>query len=114
VFSQVDVSKSSLPDFSEQAVMAKLVSDTISHRQGRFLRSKDASAKTKTIPGRNAAFERAFHTYDTTWIVLLEKRSHQHVGVARSWRRPYLTSAFIALALFGALSAMALQTKTNA
>ena len=58
--------------------MAKLLSDTISHRS--ILSQIEGHEKTRVPhPRAHEAFDRGFHAYDTTWRVLLGKRRHKPV-----------------------------------
>ena len=82
MFSQIHFSKSSLPDFSEQAVMAQLLSDTISHTPGHFPLCK----KTRVLKG-DAFKGRTMHPFDQAYYntcvcsCLCEKRRRKDMFV---------------------------------
>src|SRR6266700_1101870 len=62
LFCQVDLSKGPAPEQAEQRVIAKDLSDTISHTQGLVPRWKDASAKTHIQGTRRRFRERVPRT----------------------------------------------------
>ena len=58
MFSQIHLSKSSLPEHTEQAIIAKLLSNTVSHTTRSLSALERRECSRETYPGTHEAFDR--------------------------------------------------------
>src|SRR6266487_3181260 len=71
MLAQVDSSKRPLSEQTEQAVIAKLLSHTISHRRGRFPRTDDACTQREMSSETHTMHYSEFHAPQSTRARLL-------------------------------------------